>query len=548
MEEYNTEWKTLGMKQIWLVCCVGIFISTWCYAQNNTVEKWGTWATWGDTGNGTYQNPILPADFSDIDCIRVGVDYYAISSTNQFSPGMVIITSKDLVNWKIAGHAIDDLTKISPAMSWQEMDRYGKGVWAGSIRYHKGKFYVVFGTPDEGYFITSATNPAGKWSPLTPLLSEPGWDDCSMLWDDDGKVYFVGTQFSDGKTHVYRTYLFRMSDNGMKIDRSSALLVNEGSGREANKLIKKDGMYYLIYSRHMEGIGRYVTAKRSTSIFGKWSEEKQLALTSSEANSPNQGGIVQIPNGEWYFLTHHGKGDWEGRAASLLPVTWIEGWPIIGKVLPEKLGTMSWGGKKPIQIESDYTIQKSDEFDRAILGPQWEWNYQPRKDKWSLSQRKGWLRLSAFRPLEQDQLAKAGNTLTQRTFRTAMSEVIVKMDLRGMADGQKAGLSHFGFPDYSAIGITCRHKIHSIELNVKGKFTIGETVQESVIWLKSTWGTDGISQYSYSLDGKKFVLFGPPYQMKWGSYRGDRIGIYCYNNLSDSGYVDVDFLNYTIKR
>ena len=129
-----------------------------------------------------------------------------------------------------------------------------------------------------------------------------------------------------------------------------------------------------------------------------------------------------------------------------------------------------------------------------------------------------------------------------------MSEVVVKMDLRGMADGQKAGLSHFGFPDYSAIGITCRNKIHSIELNVKGKFTMGATVQESVIWLKSIWGTDGISQYSYSLDGKKFVLFGPPYQMKWGSYRGDRIGIYCYNNLSDSGYVDVDFLNYTIKR
>ena len=154
MEENNTEWKTLGMKQIWLVCFCGIFISTWCYAQNNAVEKWGTWATWGDTGNGTYQNPILPADFADIDCIRVGTEYYAISSTNQFSPGMVIITSKDLVNWKIAGHAIDDLTQISPAMSWQRMDRYGKGVWAGSIRYHKGKFYVVFGTPDEGYFIT----------------------------------------------------------------------------------------------------------------------------------------------------------------------------------------------------------------------------------------------------------------------------------------------------------------------------------------------------------------------------------------------------------
>ncbi|MDT3387224.1 MAG: family 43 glycosylhydrolase, partial [Bacteroidota bacterium] len=164
----------------------------------------GVWE-WQIYREGSYTNPILPADFSDIDCIRVGKDYYAISSTFQFSPGMAILHSTNLVDWEICGHAVNDLTQISPHLNWDSMDRYARGIWAGTLRYHKGKFYLVFGTPDEGYFITTASKPEGEWSPLHPLLKEAGWDDCTLDWDESGTPYFVGTCFKDN----YKTYLFR---------------------------------------------------------------------------------------------------------------------------------------------------------------------------------------------------------------------------------------------------------------------------------------------------------------------------------------------------
>ena len=147
---------------------------------------WGDWPHWGAQSDGTYRNPVLPSDYSDLDCIRVGADYFAISSTFQFSPGMVILHSRDLVNWTIAGHAVYDLTQIGPELNWDRMNRTGKGIWAGAIRHHDGKFWVFFGTPDEGYFMTTAADVAGPWAPLHPVLKEAGWDDCCPFWDDDG--------------------------------------------------------------------------------------------------------------------------------------------------------------------------------------------------------------------------------------------------------------------------------------------------------------------------------------------------------------------------
>ena len=178
-----------------------------------THVRWGDWQTWGEQPDSTYRNPIIPADYSDLDCIRVGDDYYAISSTMQFSPGMTVLHSKDLVNWAFASNAVTDLTQIGPALSWQEMDRYGRGIWAGTLRYHNGRFYLFFGTPDEGFFMTSAPQAEGPWEPLTPLLEESGWDDCSAMWDEKGRGWFVGTRFADN----YKTYLFRMAKNGFRI-------------------------------------------------------------------------------------------------------------------------------------------------------------------------------------------------------------------------------------------------------------------------------------------------------------------------------------------
>jgi len=517
-----------------------LLVKTDGFAQGD--YTWGNWPTWGDQGDGSYINPIIPADYSDLDCIRVGDDFYAISSTFQFSPGMTILHSTDLVNWSFCGHAIDDLTQISPALNWTQMDRYGRGVWAGTLRYHNGRFYVFFGTPDEGYFMTSASDPAGPWDPLHQLLAEPGWDDCSAFWDKDGSACFVGTHFAD----KYKTYLFKMSPDGKTIDRSSAILVNSGAGREANKLIKVGDWYYLIFSEHYPDKGRYVMAKRSKTLMGPYLEEKQLAHPSRDAMEPNQGGIIQAPDGNWYFLTHHGTGNWEGRIVSLLPVTWTDGWPIIGEVGPDGIGSMVWKGKIPGSSNPENYLKTSDHFETKEISKQWQWNYQPRTEMISLSERPGWLRLKAFKPLRHNQLLSAGNTLTQRTFRSTGNEVVTKLDISGMTDGQKSGLCHFS-KEHASIGVTQTDGIRRLEYRENDSIRTGEAITTPHIWLRSVWGLDGKSRFSYSLDGEKFIDFGEMYQLKWGNYRGDRIGIYTFNDREESGIVDVDFLEYEIK-
>ena len=394
------------MRRFFFLLLLSVGLQT---VQAQLQRQWGDWTTWGQQSDGNYLNPVLPADYSDLDCIRVGDDYYAISSTMQFSPVMTILRSRDLVNWEIAGNAVPDLSQISSAMTWREMNRYGKGIWAGTLRYHDGRFYLYFGTPDEGFFMTSAPKAEGPWDNLRPLLQGGGWDDCSAIWDEEGNAWFVGTNFWDG----YKTYIFSLAKNGRSINRNSARLVNEGNGREASKLIYHDGYYYLVFSEHRGGYGRYVMAKRDRNMTGSFSEEKQLLLPCTEANEPNQGGIIEGPDGKWYFLTHHGSGDWSGRIISLLPVTWRDGWPMMGDLTQGMPGRMTWQAPMPALTEPRLECQRSDDFD--------------------------------------------------------------------------------------------------------------------------------------STDGVHFRSFGE-YQLSWGYYRGDRIGIYNYNNVSDAGYIDVNYLHYDMQR
>lgn len=528
------------MKAPSLACALALLCvpSLWA-ASDQPPAKWGDWPRWGDQGDGTYRNPVLPGDYSDLDCIRVGSDYYAISSTFQYSPGMVILHSKDLVNWSIVGHAIDDVTQISPRFNWDKMSGYARGVWAGSIRYHDGKFWIYFGTPDEGYFMTTAKDPAGPWEPLHPVMKEGGWDDCCPFWDDNGQGYFVGTNFKNG----YKTWLFKLSPDGRDIVPGSGIVINEGAKREANKLLKINGYYYHLFSEVGPG-GRRVMMQRAKSITGPYTERRQLNQPQSEFHEPNQGGIVQTEKGDWYFLTHHGGGDWEGRPASLVPVTWVDGWPILGKVGSDGIGTMVWGGEMPVKGLPAVVPQSSDDFNGPKLGLQWEWNYQPRKEMWSLTERPGFLRLHAFKPLRPDQLKAAGNTLTQRSMRAANSVATLALDAYGIGDGEAAGICHYSGGN-STFGIRREGKVVAIESSVNGKFTKGPAITSSKIWLRSTWGLDGLSRYSYSTDGKNFTTFGEPYQLTWGDYRGDRIGIFTYNNNGTDGYIDCDSFTYT---
>ena len=502
-----------------------------------------TQGEWGDLGgNGTYANPVIPADFSDLDAIRVGTDYYAISSTFQYSPGMAVLHSKDLVNWTVIGHAVSDITQIGPELNWDRMSRYGAGIWAGSIRYHQGKFWVYFNTPDEGLFMTTAKNPAGPWEPVHCVWQTGGWDDPCPFWDEDGQGYLVTTHYADG----YKIHLFRLSSDNRELVKASDTVIHQSHGSEANKLYKIQGLYYHLYSEVYDE-GRVVMMNRAHSLAGPWETRQLNDVHPPVDKEPNQGGLIQIPDGRWYFLTHQGRGDWEGRAACLLPVTWIDGWPIIGQVGLAGIGRMVWRGEKPIPGFTKTGIQASDDFREPTLKPQWEWNYQPRREKWSLNERPGFLRLHAFLPVKPNDFKTAGNTLTQRSLWTRQNAVTVKLDLAGMADGQQGGIVHYS-GSWCTFGVSDKGGSRMLTLCRDGQATFGPAIRESQLWLRSEWGFDGESRFFYSLDGRTFHPFGAPYPLTWGDYRGDRIGIFTFNSLHESGYLDVDYFHYAVSQ
>lgn len=324
-------------------------------------------------------------------------------------------------------------------------------------------------------------------------------------------------------------------------------IIHQSQGSEANKLYKINGFYYHYFSE-VKPEGRVMMMERSKKIYDSW-QVRQLNHVNKELDKePNQGGLLQTPTGQWYFLTHHGAGDWEGRAASLLPVHWIDGWPIIGETGADTIGRMVWTGVKPISYKKKLFIKSSDEFNTERLNVQWEWNYQPRAGKWSLTALRGFLRLYAFKPIysdnEKNVILRAGNTLTQRSMRTASNIASIKIDISHMTDGQFAGLTHFSTTSYSLFGIKQENGIRTLVYDNNGKDTSGIMVNTKLIWLRSTWGSNGISRYAFSTDGRSYQPIERTYQLTWGSYRGDRIGIFNFNSKADRGYVDIDWFRY----
>ncbi len=501
---------------------------------------------WGDQGDGTYVNPILPGDFSDIDVIRAGRDFYMMSSTMQYSPGLVILHSKDLVNWTILGHVIKDITVIDPELSWKKMSRAGRGIWAGALRYHAGRFWVYFGTPDQGLYVSTAKNPAGPWSPVHLILSQTGWDDPCPFWDDDGQGYLVATHFqAEGPQQTkYNIHLFKMNADGDELVAASDRIIHQSRGSEANKLYKINGFYFHYYSE-VAPEGRVGMMERSRSLSGPWEIHQLIHVHAAADKEPNQGGLVELPSGKWYFVTHQGRGDWEGRAGVLLPVTWVDGWPILGRVGADGIGNMVWRARKPIEGFSRSYVSASDDFSSPVLRPEWEWNYQPDATKWSLTERPGFLRLHAFPPLRPGDFNSIGNVITQRSLRTRRNQVMVRIDLSGMVDGQQAGLAHFA-KTYGTLRIVQAEGIRRLMFISNRTSLSGPVIHNRVIWLRSEWGFDGVSQFLFSTDGHTFQKFGQPYQLTWGSYRGDRIGIFTFNSTGPAGFVDVDEVQYQI--
>jgi beta-xylosidase len=503
----------------------------------------------GDQGDGTYANPILPGDFSDPDVIRVGIDYYLITSTFQYSPGMAIMGSKDLVNWRYIGHCIPDLTQIGPELNWNRMNRYNRGVYAGALRWHDGKFWVFTTTMDEGVFMTTATNPAGLWGPLVKLSggagwNDKGWDDPCPLWDDDGQAYLVISKPGD----KWWTHLFKMSADGRSIDPASDSVVDDYRGSEGNKIYKINGLYYVFHNQIDGPNNRTGVFMRAKTLRGPW--EKKLFLYGDgpkHEREPNQGGLVQTPGGSWWFITQQGQGGcFDGRPSSLLPVKWEDGWPVVDK--PTEKSTMVWRHRKPVDGFPVAFPQSSDEFSSSELGPQWEWNFQPRADRWSLTERPGFLRLKAFPPTQKGNFFKAGNTLTQRVIGYEGGEVTAKIDPSGMADGQVAGLVLF-WKEYAILGAVQRGGVRRVELNVNGVLADGPVLPPdgSALWLRAEISDQAACTFVYSLDGRSFTPIGGSFPLGWNNYRGSRVGLCCYNDDAEAGVLDVDWFHYTYR-
>ena len=509
------------------------------FASESAAGRWGTQL------DGTFVNPVLPGDFSDLDAIRVGDDFYAISSTLQYSPGMLVLHSRDLVSWQIVGHVVSDLTELDPELASDRMGRDGRGIWAGAIRWHAGRFWVYFGTPDEGIYVASAARPTGPWSRPKLMLAAAGWDDPCPFWDDDGKGYLVTTHFAaDRDGEKYRIHLFAMTPENDAILPASDRVIHQSRGSEANKMYKVDGVY-LHYFSEVRPEGRVAMMERTKNLNGPGEVRQLNHVHPAVDKEPNQGGLIQLKDGRWWFLTHQGQGDWEGRAGVLLPVTWIDGWPILGDPGPDRIGEMVWGAPSPIASNLKPYLFASDNFTERSLSPVWEWRYQPQANAWSLTGHA--LHLDALTPLGgKTGFAAVRNVLTQRVARVASGSATVRINVRGMVDGQEAGMAHFARTN-CRLAVTQTNNLRRV-VRIDGETqTAGPVISLKSLWLRSTWGVEGLATLAYSLDGSEFHEVGDSCHLSWGSYRGDRIGLYTLNARKSEGSVDFTQFRYEVR-
>lgn len=526
-------------------------------------------ASFGDLRNGYFRNPVIPSDYSDPDIIRVGNDYYGIASTFCFSPGMIIIHSKDLVNWEIINHVVDDISFLNPELGWKQMKGYYYGIWAGSLRFHDNTFYCHFTTPRGGWFVAKTNDIRGKWKVIAMKDSDGrelrgyGWDDVCPLWDVDGQSYIVGSNF--GK--YWFPHLFKMSNDGTQlldgviddrcdvaknIDIIGGYVVKPYRTAEASKLYKWNNMYYIYFSEVREIHGNKVRVpimRRSKNIYGPYEERILMHSQGKKVDKePNQGTIIDTPDGKWYFVTQHGTGDFDGRVMSVIPVKWIDGWPLIGEDIDgDGVGEMVWEVEKPIKKDVKEFIHTSDNFRSVQLAPQWEFNHQFRNDKWLLNAKEGYLRLYAFNQLRKDDFFSTGNILSQRYIRWGKGEAMAKLYISEMTDGQKAGLTHFnGGRDYACLGVYRKNGKYLIYIESKNSDKKVIHIDEDelskrikYLYLKTEIDFNGNATFSWSTNNRTFKKLSFIYQLKWGNYRGSRIGIYTFNNIQEFGYIDI---------
>jgi len=498
----------------------------------------------------TYTNPILYADYSDPDVIRVRRDYYMVASSFHFSPGIPVLRSRDLVHWTIIGHVLPRLpfgplydmpgphtlddTRSKPIGG----TKYASGVWAPAIRHHAGRFWVYWATPDEGIFVSTAVDPAGPWTAPVAVKPGPGLEDPCPFWDDDGSAWLV-----HGKVGAGPLILHRMSPDGTRLLDQGRVIAEDKEKLpvlEGPKFHKRNGWYYIFAPIGGVSTGPQAVG-RARDIRGPYEWRVVLEAGDTPVQAPHQGGYVETPSGEGWFVHFNSTGAF-GRIVHLQPVRWTGDWPLMGRPIAGKVSgepvlshPMPDTGSPP----TDDRLQDSDAFAGPGLGLQWSWNHNPVDSAWSLAARPGWLRLAAM-PAEH--LVTARNTLTQ-VLRGPRSRITTRIDARSLSDGQRAGLTLFGVRP-SWIGVAHQGGVNRLVFAAEGEETAGPVLEDATVLLRAEVTEGQVVRYSYSLDeGRSFARLGvPTWLARFSWWKGSRPGLFTFTRGSASpGFVDVDW-------
>ena len=520
----------------------------------------------GKNGDGTYTNPVINADYSDPDvCVGAsGEDYYMTASSFQCVPGLPILHSKDLVNWEIINYALGNLYEGDETLLEHfSSPRHGAGVWAPSIRYHAGWYYIYWGDPDFGVYMVKTQDPAGKWEAPVCVIKGQGYIDTTPLWDEDGRCYLVNGWANSRSKFASVLTVRELSADGTRAI-GQPVIVFDGNGTENRtcegpKFYKRDGWYWIMCPAGGVPTG-FQLAMRSRSPYGPYEHKIVLAQGKTTINGPHQGGWVHTKYGEDWFLHFQDKEAY-GRVVHLNPVDWSTGWPIMGNK-GEPVTTY----KKP-KSSSKTVVNpvESDEFGSNILGLQWQWhaNYD---EKFGMPTAFGTYRIYNYKLSEHFvNFWEVPNLLLQKTPADKFTAT-TKIRFTSKAEGQMGGLIMMGL-DYSALVVkrvgkqfqllqlTCKAADKGTPQTEQLIATLKPTAEDKIdykpaihmdIYLRLSVDNSKL-KFAYSLDGKKFKSCGTEFQMREGKWIGAKFGYVSVddNAKSDRGNLDADWIRVT---
>ena len=519
-----------------------------------------------DCGDGTYRNPIIHADYSDPDVCCVGDDFYMTASSFACAPGLPILHSKDLVNWQIVNYA---LPAVPPTEYYSE-PRHGKGVWAPCIRHHAGEFYIYWGDPDHGIYMVKTNDPLGEWEAPVLVKAGKGMIDPTPLWDDDGKAYLVHAWAASRSKMNSILVACEMNAEGTAVIGKPVLIYDGNDGVnhtvEGSKLYKRDGWYYIFAPAGGVEQG-WQLAMRSKSIYGPYEVRRVMEQGDTDINGPHQGGWVETPQGESWFVHFQDKAMY-GRIIHLNPMVWHDGWPVIGE---DKDGD---GCGNPVRRHAKPKVNEkhpkttpveSDEFNSRQLGLQWEWhaNYQ---DTYGFTSDLGYMRLYGHVLSEGFvNFWEVPNLLLQK-FPAEAFTATTKLKVSAKADGQQSGLIVMGW-DYSCLAVvkkgedfvlrqvTCKDAEQGGPEKTEYVATLPATRiygaglranYELDIYMRVEVSKGGICRFSYSTDGKRYTRTDITFTAREGKWIGAKVGLFSTApHDKQRGWVDADWFRIT---